>query len=1094
MEFRMLGPLEVREGSAEIRLGGAKQRRLLARLLVDRNRVVSLDSLVDALWGDALPSDPAHQVQVYVSQIRKALGPDGAALETAPPGYRLRTASQDVDLDRFERLAADARSAVAEGNTAHAVALCEQALGLWRGPFMHGFEAEEFVQADAVRAEARKSQVEIDRLTALLAEGRAEALIPELQARVAADPTDERSVLLLMRAFQLQGRQREAIEAFHTCRRALAEDMGVDPSPELQELVTKILRGDQPPVAQPALPEGVSKSEAGLQLVAHASRSRWVVGGVVALLVVVVLVAALLTRGPISDEIAALEPSAVGAIDPVSGRTVASLTLSVRPTRIAFGLGTLWITSASAGQLIRVDPETFSVRQEIDVGSGVGPIAFADSAVWVANVDDGTVSRIDPRTNEIVQTVSVGNGPSDMTAVGDDLWVAARLDAAVVKIDSRQGRVVQRVPVGAAPGGLVATEDSLWVSDELSSAAVQVDLETEQVVSTVHVGSGPGPLAASGDDVWVVNRFDETVSHIGPSGSVEATVALGHGLSGVVAVDGVPWVAYQDGIERIDAEAGVSGGVVTTGAAAIDLTSGADRVWVVTGPSLAEHVGGTLRLLTDSVDSLDPAQAYQPESWRVLFALNDGLVAYGGPGRSIVANLALRVPPPSDGGKTYAFRLRDGIRYSNGEQVRPEDVRHSFERLLGNGGPAAPLYSAITGAQQCLEGNGGCDLSAGIVASEKTRTVTFRLTRADPEFMAKLALPPASLVPATVPADTQKTVPSTGPYELVEHTAKQIVLERRDDFEPWAVAAQSAGFAERIVVDMDHAGAPSRAVVAGEADWTDVSGSDVSALHRRYGSQIHEFPRPAIIAVFLNTTVAPFDDVDVRQALNFAVDREVVQRAFGGPDQATITCQVLPPGAQGFEPYCPYSAAPGSGQWRAPDLARAKRLLNGKDRVAVTVHGFADVAPSVRHIAAVLRELGYPARAKILPIERFFELATTGPDIQAGLFAWFGDTPGASGFIAPNFQCVPSQSAQTSNYARHCDPAVDRLSEQASRLQFSDPQRANDVWARVDRRLTDSAAWVPLVNPKGIELVSKRLGNYTYDPVTGMILSEVWVD
>lgn len=1103
MEFRMLGPLEVREGSREVRLGGAKQRRLFARLLLDRNRVVSLDSLVETLWPNGLPSDPSHQVQVYVSQIRKALGPHGRALETASPGYRLRTDSDDVDLDRFESLCADARSAVAAGDVADALGLIDEALALWRGPFLHGFEADDFTYSHSVKVEALRSQAEIDRLTILVGEGVAAALIPELEARVAANPTDERYAILLLRAYRREGRQADAIAVFHRCRAALAEGLGVDPSPELQQLFTDILRDDQPTASKPSSEdEGEGESASAVGPLSRAWRSRLVIGVVLAALVATVSAAATLTRGPFEDEIAALEPSSLGAIDPVSGRIVAGLTLPVRPTRVAVGFGALWITSASSGHLVRVDPDTLSIRQQIDVGPGIGPIAFADSAVWVTNVDDGTLSRIDPDTNDVVQRVHVGNGPSDMTSVGDHLWISSRLDASVVKVDARRGEVVKRIPVGVAPGGLATTQDSLWVADELSSVVTQVDLALEVAVSTIHVGSGPGPLTADGDDVWVVNRFDGTVSHIGQAGSVEATVTLGSGVSGIVDVDGVPWVAHQDGIERIDPDAPASAGVVASGAASTDMAFGAGRVWVITEPSLAEHAGGTLRLISDSPDSLDPARAWGAESWRILDVLNDGLVAYGGPdGRSLVANLAVRIPTPSDGGKTYAFRLREGVRYSTGEQLAPEDVRHSFERALGHGKPAADFFSAIVGAGSCLETHGRCDLSKGIVISERSRTVTFHLTDPDPEFIAKLATPPASVLPVTVPIDIQVTVPSTGPYEVVDYDPeKQVVLERRDDFKPWATAAQSGGYAERIVVQMNYRGQASRAVLAGHADWTDVSGDDVTALRRRHGSHFREFPRPAIFAVFLNTKVSPFADVDVRRALNLAVDREVVQQTFGGPEQATVTCQILPPGSPGFDPYCPYTAEPGpSGQWRAPDLQRAKRLLRGKERVPVIVWGFDDVADTAEHIAAVLRDLGYPAEHRTLPIERFFGKMMTEPDVQAGVVGWMGDLPGPFSFIAPNFGCAaapsptPDQVQAAANFAHHCDPAIDRLSRKAARLQFSDPQRANELWAHIDRRLTRTAAWVPLVNPKGVELVSDRVGNYTYNPVTGMVLSQAWV-
>ena len=1098
MEFGILGPLEVREGSREVLLGGPKQRKLFARLLLDRNRVVSVESLMETLWPNGLPSDPSHQIQVYVSQIRKALGPHGASLETTPPGYRLRTEPDVVDLDRFESLCSDARSALDSEDFARTIALCDQALDLWRGPFMHGFEGEDFAYPDSVRAEALRSQAEIDRLTALLGTGQGRALVPELEARTAADPGDERYALLLMRALHEVGRQGDAIEAFHRCRAALADDLGVDPSPELQDLFTRLLRGEPAPAIKHAGTEARALDKpGGLARLARLSRSQLVVSLLIIVLTVSVATAAVLTRGPLEDDIAAIRAQSVGVIDPSSGRIVGDLPLPVRPTRAAFGLGALWVTSSSAGQVVRVDPQTFSIRQTIDVGAGVGPVAFADSAVWVANADDGTLARIDPETNEVVQRVRVGNGPSDIMAVGDYLWIANRLDSSVAKFDPRRGAVVERIRTGSSPGRLAATDDSLWVTDEALSAVEQVDL-TSGAVSTVHVGNGPGAVTAVGDDVWVVNRSDETVSHIGASGRVEAAFGIGRGVSTIVDVDGVPWVGHQDAVVRIDPEDPASSSVVATGAASADMAVGGGRVWVVTEPSLAEHSGGTLRVLIGHIDSLDPAMAYFPESWRILDVLNDGLVSYGGPGgRSLVPNLATAIPAPSNGGRTFVFRLRQGIRFSTGEELVPDDVRHSFERVLGNNLETAGLFSSIVGGRSCGKEGDGCDLSRGIVTSEGSRTITFHLTHPDPDFIAKLATPVASIVPSSVPMTIQDSVPSTGPYEVASYEPQdQIVLERREGFRQWSSAAQPAGYVDRIVVDLGTKSADARkAVLEGDADWTDELGSGVDELRRRYGSQIHVIPQLATFAVFLNTRVPPFDDVEVRRALNLAVDREEMQHVLGGTDRATITCQILPPGMQGYDPYCPYTADPSSsGAWLAPDLARAERLLRGKERVPVTVFSFDFLAGAAEHTAAVLRDLGYPAKSRVLPIGRFFDMVDSEPDVQAGVFGWFADVPGPSGFIRSNFACALARGRiPTTNTAHFCDRDIDRMSKRAGELQFTDPHLANELWARIDRKLTAVAAWLPIVNPKGTDLVSERVGNYTYSPVTGVILSQLWV-
>ena len=445
-----------------------------------------------------------------------------------------------------------------------------------------------------------------------------------------------------------------------------------------------------------------------------------------------------------------------------------------------------------------------------------------------------------------------------------------------------------------------------------------------------------------------MNRSDETVSRIGASGSVEAVVDVGHGVSTIEDVGGVPWVGHQDAIEKIDPEDPTSSDVIATGAVPADIAFGDGRVWVVTEPSLTEHSGGTLRIiLGDGIDSLDPARAYIAESWRVLDALNDGLVAYGGPGgRSLVANLATGIPTPSDGGKTYVFRLREGIRFSTGEELDSDDVRHSFERILGSNEDTTGLFSSIVGARSCKGKGNACDLSRGIVVSEDRRTVTFHLSYADPDFIGKLATGSASILPTSVPHKIQKSVPSTGPYGVVSNGPTELVLERRDDFRPWSVAAQPAGYADRIIIETgsDEESATS-AVLAGEADWTDLlSSADAAELGRRFGSQIHVFPQLTTFAVSLNTTVAPFDDAEVRRAVNLAVDREKVEGLFGGAYQASLTCQSFPPGIQGYEPYCPYTADPlPSGTWRATDPLRGTTFAPGERTCAgegLRVHHF----------------------------------------------------------------------------------------------------------------------------------------------------------
>jgi DNA-binding SARP family transcriptional activator len=259
VEFRILGPLEAREGDDVVRLGGARQRALLAIMLLHANEVISVDRLVDELWAEAPPATAAHTVQVHVSNVRKALEaavPGAAArLETRPPGYLLRTEPGELDLEQFERLCEQARTA----DPQQAAALLREALALWRGAPLADVAYESFAQPAVGRLEELRLAALEERVDADLACGRHAALVGELQPLVAAHPLRERLRGQLMLALYRSGRQAEALEAFQEGRRALVEELGIEPGPALQRLERAILRQEReleleqaPPPAAPA--------------------------------------------------------------------------------------------------------------------------------------------------------------------------------------------------------------------------------------------------------------------------------------------------------------------------------------------------------------------------------------------------------------------------------------------------------------------------------------------------------------------------------------------------------------------------------------------------------------------------------------------------------------------------------------------------------------------------------------------------------------------------------------------------------------------------------------------------------------------------
>jgi len=239
MDFRLLGPLEVvAERDGPIALGGAKQRSLLAVLLLQANEVVSTDRLIDQLWGAEPPATAAKSIQVYVSRLRKALGEE--RLVTQPPGYVLRVEPSDVDLGRFEQLVSEATRAAPDSSAGK----LGEALALWRGPALADLAYEAFAQVEIARLEEMRLAVLEQRIDADLARRRHAQLVGELEALVARHPLRERLRCQLMLALYRSGRQAEALDVYRAARRELQEELGLDPSGELKQLEQAILRQD----------------------------------------------------------------------------------------------------------------------------------------------------------------------------------------------------------------------------------------------------------------------------------------------------------------------------------------------------------------------------------------------------------------------------------------------------------------------------------------------------------------------------------------------------------------------------------------------------------------------------------------------------------------------------------------------------------------------------------------------------------------------------------------------------------------------------------------------------------------------------------
>ena len=286
-----------------------------------------------------------------------------------------------------------------------------------------------------------------------------------------------------------------------------------------------------------------------------------------------------------------------------------------------------------------ISPETEEVVQTINLPGGPAGIVVGRGGVWVANSLGASVSHIDPDSGEVLATIEVGDAPVDVALDDRGVWVTNSASGTVSRIDPASDREVQTVPVGNGPHAIAAGPDGVWVANFLDGTVARIDPDTNAVAQAIPVGEAPTGLTLAGGSVWVSDGSNGSVARIEPDGGATASTRLGSQANDIAIGDGVLWVTVR----------------------ALEMS----------------HRGGTLTAWGPSVwlDSLDPALAYSALTWNILSLTNDGLVGTkhtgGLEGTTLVPDMARSLPEPTDGGRTYTFQLREGLRYSTGKAVRP---------------------------------------------------------------------------------------------------------------------------------------------------------------------------------------------------------------------------------------------------------------------------------------------------------------------------------------------------------------------------------------------------------------------------------------
>ena len=523
--------------------------------------------------------------------------------------------------------------------------------------------------------------------------------------------------------------------------------------------------------------------------------------------------------------------------------------------------------------------------------------------------------------------------------------------------------------------------------------------------------------------------------------------------------------------------------------------------------------GGTLTILASSAFGVaDPAQNYTLQEWAFLIDTHDGLVQFkrvgGTAGTQLVPDLATEIPQPTDGGKTYTFNIRKGIKFSDGTTMKPSDFVTTFERQFTVPGPTS-FYSGIVGADKCTPKN--CDLSQGVVADDNAYTLTIHLTAADPELLFKLALPFAYVVPGnTSPKLTGNNVPpGTGPYMWQSYDPnKEAVLVRNPYFKVWNPDAQPDGYPDKIVEK--YGLQVSDEVTAVENDQADlvfagdtIPSDRLNELGTQYADQTHVNALTADWYMALNTQTPPFNNLKARQAINFAFDRGAAVKLAGGSSLAVPTCQVLPPNFPGYVQYCPYTAnatSDGSGPWTAPDYDKAKQLVqeSGTAGTKVVVNTDGPDKPFGEQMVSDLNKIGYKASLVVLAGSiqyPFVQNSKNSDKWQVAWSAWYQDYPAPSDFLNVLLGCgsIHPNSDASPNIAAFCDKGIQAKMDKALQTGVTDPEAANQLWAEVDHEITDQAPWVDMYNPKQIDFLSSRVQGYQWSPQWYILYDQLWL-
>jgi peptide/nickel transport system substrate-binding protein len=497
------------------------------------------------------------------------------------------------------------------------------------------------------------------------------------------------------------------------------------------------------------------------------------------------------------------------------------------------------------------------------------------------------------------------------------------------------------------------------------------------------------------------------------------------------------------------------------------------------GGSTEQKTFPNFRIVYDTgTDYLDPGLSYTVQGWETMWNVYLSLLGYkhvaGPDGATLVPALAQDMPDISADGKTYKLKLRTGLKYSDGKPVKASDFKYAIKRLFQIDSPGVGFFTNIVGADQFSKTKKG-DI-AGITANDQTGDITIKLVKPQGDFQNILATIFAAPVPSGTPPKDQSTtpIPSTGPYMIQSYQPnRQFVLVRNPNFKPTdnIPATNPDKMTVKIVEDDS---AALQQVINGQADYDfhPIPVDRLADVQQKYGDQLKIYTPANTYYFFMNNRLAPFDNLKVRQAVNYAIDRNALVRLYGG--LATPTENILPPTYPQYKKHNLYPH----------DLAKAKQLIQqaGAKGAAVTVWtSNRDTAKKpAAYLQDVLNQIGLKAKLKVIDASIYWTtIGNQATKAQVGFADWFQDYPHPLDWFDVLLNGERITQTHNNNYSNFNNAGVNStINKLKTEPELTDS--VNQQWATLDDTIMKQAGWAPYVNRQFTDFFSSKVDTACY--------------